>query len=88
MTLAIVLWAVAAATTWAAFGSGRGLTVEVGGATAATILAWLSWQNWRQARRDQEREQADRERALLIRTLAATVPPPPLAKTMPFPRAL
>lgn len=86
--LAVALWAIAAATTWAGFGSGRGLTVEAVGAGTATLLAWYSWQNWRQARRDQERKRLDDERALLIRTLAATVPPPHLAKTMTFPRAL
>lgn len=102
VTLAIVLWAVAAATTWADFGSGRGLTVEAVGAGTATLLAWYSWQSWRQARRDQERkradeerQRADEERQLLIRTLAGAVPGSrrvvrPLRPTrpLPVPRAL
>lgn len=94
VTLAIVLWGVAAATTWANFGSGRGLTVEAVGAGTATLLAWYSWQSWRQARRDQERKRADEERAILIRTLASAVPARravrPLRPTrpLPVPRAL
>ena len=88
MALAIVLWTVAAATTWADLDAGRGLTVEAVGAGTATLLAWLAWQARRQERREQERKQADRDRTILIRTLADAVPARPLARTIPFRRAL
>jgi type VI protein secretion system component VasK len=88
VALAVALWAVAAATTWGGFGAGRGLTVEACGAGTATLLAWFSWQDRRQARRDHRVEQADEDRAILIKTLADAVPPRPLAKKLPFRRAL
>lgn len=53
-TGALALWTGAAATTWLDFLSGRGLTIQVGGATAATVLAWLCW-----------REMVNRDRTML-----------------------
>lgn len=53
-TMALALWAGAAATTWMNFLSGRGLTVEACGAGTATLLAWYSW-----------RERANRDRTML-----------------------
>lgn len=53
-TGALALWTGAAATTWLDFLSGRGLTIQVGGATAATVLAWLCW-----------REMGSRDRTML-----------------------
>ena len=89
MTAAVGLWGAAAATTWGNLDAGRGLTVEAVGAGTATLLAWLAWQARRQERRDQERKRADRDRTILIRTLADAVPARAIARTtIPFRRAL
>lgn len=85
VTAAVGLWGAAAATTWGNLDAGRGLTIEAVGAGTATLLAWYFWRDWR---RDQERKQADRDRTILIRTLADAVPARPLARTtIPFRRA-
>jgi hypothetical protein len=86
VALAMVLWGVAAATTWANFDSGRGLTVEACGAGTATLLAWYTWRDRRRELLDQRRERLDRERELLIRTLAGVVvPAQPQRPTRPLP---
>jgi hypothetical protein len=72
---AAVFWVAAGLATWGGIGHAA-LAFEVGAGTALSVIAALC------------RHDAERARELLIRTLADAVPPRPLAKTMPFPRAL
>ena len=77
---ACAFWALAIAATWARLDP-RALVIEVGAATSASVTAAMRWQ-----------ARHDRDKAVLIRTLADAVAPPPAAAaravTGPFPRVL
>jgi hypothetical protein len=84
---AAVFWVAAGLATWGGIGHAA-LAFEVGAGTALSVIAALCRHDAERAWQDRERARLDRDRELLIRTLADAVPPRPLAKTMPFPRAL
>lgn len=90
---ALGFWVLAAMSAFAGVDP-HGSAMEVGGGTALTIISVNFWRDWRQVRRDQERERADEDKALLIKTLADAVPARravrPLRPTrpLPLPRAL
>jgi hypothetical protein len=85
--VAFVFWGAAALATWGDIGHAA-LAFEVGAGTALIVIADRRWRDTKRERADRERERADEDRAILIRTLADAVPGRPLARTMPFPRAL
>jgi hypothetical protein len=85
--VALVFWGAAALATWGDIGHSA-LAFEVGAGTALSVIAAIRRHDAERTWADQERARVDEDRTILIRTLADAVPPRPLARTMPFPRAL
>ena len=84
---AMSAWGLAALSAWECVDP-RGLSIEVGVGVTATLIS-VMWQlTGRRERQEQERARLDEDRTVLIRTLAAAVPARPLARTLPFRRAL
>lgn len=92
---AAVFWGFAAAGVFADWGpeqpEGR-LAVTAIVAGTATLAALACWLDLRRAGRDKKRNENTRllieTEQLLIRTLACAVPPKPVKRVQPFPRAL
>ena len=80
-------WALAGLSAWGQIDP-RGAAIEVGAGTALSVIAAIRWHDAERTRADAARARADKDKAILIRTLADAVPPKPLARTMPLPRAL
>lgn len=58
------------------------------GAFAAVALWLVRWRTGRDDNREQARARADRDKTVLIRTLAGVLPARRVAKTIPMRRAL
>ncbi len=84
---ALCSWALAGLSAWA-YVDPRGLAIEVGAGTALSVIAALLWRDDERARHDRERERLEADMSILVMTLAGVVPPRPVTRTVPFPRAL
>lgn len=85
-------WGIAVTGIWRPLLPPRAMIVNLGAGVVAAIVAVMCWLvRWR-ARQEENRAHQERDWELLITTLAdavpVQVPARPLARTVPFPRAL